>query len=153
MRYLLLLLAWCVFMNLPASGRDCAAQTGPKLEHNWYVAWWQPIGFVIITAENTLKQYPIVDLYVTLDSPFPPTRLGSLGTLFINPGALVYWIPGLQLVVETTKKWVTGSAFFYTPLPPDLVGIRFRVQVVAYDATVPNRMVLSANDVTVTIVN
>ena len=153
MKYFLLLVAFFVSLILTTSIRNCTAQTGPTLEHVLNVQWWQPIGMLVVTAETTSKQYPIVDLYVALDSFFPPTRIGSLGTLFINPGALVYGILGFQLYVNPYKKWETGRGFFYPPIPRALVGTKFRAQVVAYDATVPNRVVLSANYVTVTIVN
>jgi hypothetical protein len=153
MKYPLFAITLYALFSLFALNRYCASQTGPKLEHPGLVSLRDPVGGIVVSAETTFKQYPVVDLYVSLDSPFPPTKLGSVGTLFINPGALVYWLSGLHLSFSPQQPWVTFTIFYYPPIPFELLGTKFRVQVVAYDATVPNRVVLSANYVTVTIVN
>ena len=140
---------------MPSFSGPAIGQTGPTLTHPAQMFWWKPpISAILVEAETQSRQYLRADVYVALDCPFPPANLGPLGTLLINPGALVHRQLAVTLTagVPPSPAWLTIGAVTYPRLSQLLVGTRFRVQVLAYDATVPNRVVLSRNYVTVTIV-
>jgi len=122
-------------------------QGAPKMTHWDIVRWPQPATIICLEDESHKTQSLKTDLYISLDTPFPPTKIGPIGTLLINPGALVYFRLGIVLFPDVNKPWLTCQAIQY-PNPLPYVGLKLRVQLVAYDAKNPGRVVLSKNAVT-----
>ena len=138
--YVLLIGVFC-FNNLASS------QGAPKMTHSNIVRWPQPGSMIWLEDESHKTQYLKADLYISLDTPYPPTKIGPIGTLLINPGALVYFRLGIVLFPDANQPWLTGGIINY-PDPSPYVGLNLRVQLVAYDAKNPGRVVLSKNAVT-----
>ena len=138
----------CVLIVVVFSFNTLAPCQGPPImTHAKIVYWTLPVSMISLEDESRKTQYLRADLYISLDTPFPPTKIGPIGSLLINPGTLVYYRLGIILIPDSNQPWITGTIIKY-PDPSPYVGLNLRVQLVAYDAKNPGRVVLSKNAVT-----
>jgi hypothetical protein len=130
---------------------SAVGQVGPRLIHPGEVSTGSGWAFIWLEAESQSIQYLRCDVYVAQNTPFKPQSLGSLGTLLIDPGNLVYMRLGLVLNPASNAPWVSLQNFYYPKLPYSFVGTKFKVQVLAHDTTRPGRYALSSTAQTVTM--